>query len=734
MKRTAAALLVVGTLAGCTDTGNLSEPSQPSFAVSDGAHTGTTVDGKPANTRFYFLPPLVPSPSYSGVFNPSLKPTVIVSGPFTPVLRPDGRLDLPTDVCVPGPGPAVKTFLPSQISVDPVGELYQVGFQTGTLLQTGKAYRICVKVGPISLGYRDILPDASGADVPRNPEQLPLLQFNNGSTLPIKFRIERTALCSSGVGTGGVEDCTEFTAGAAGGTGICVGNTCALDIPAGALQNDVLFVIERLTCTGSTLLPIDNPQYPGCLLVRTPELGSELQFQVPTTVAGCIYETPSNPDQVDLLQLHHLRDDGSVEALPNTYSPIDFDCEQIIQGNSLAADASAWQRMRHYAKAGWRTLRKAVAPWAAPEPAYAINRGFGGHTEFTSPFVWALPSQMERVSWSNPVIATSGQTVQPTVLVTDEGLTDTCADGTPGCTPVNVPPQPVEGARVWFRVLQGDGTIGTVPVLTGANGIAQLPWTFNTGGLHVLEAYGYGLGVKPPAGTGPYAAHFPPNGVPFDAVVPLGTGRLPFNGVVCDASQTPNQADGKVNPGEYANQTSFTAKVSGGAANGTLYWGNDCHNLYFALEVAAPSELNNELRLVFDNDNDGIAEVGDDQWNLKRDSKTGLFEISDRFLSSNCIGSKQSDCGTDDTADGGTNDLQGGIVGYNPVTGITTWEIRHPFTGDAAHDLQVDIAQGTTVGVYIVLQLGKGAQGNTEFPGFRQYLPIVIPVPGAPGP
>jgi hypothetical protein len=38
----------------------------------------------------------------------------------------------------------------------------------------------------------------------------------------------------------------------------------------------------------------------------------------------------------------------------------------------------------------------------------------------------------------------------------------------------------------------------------------------------------------------------------------------------------------------------------------------------------------------------------------------------------------------------------------------------------------VNVAQGTTLGVYVVLQLGSGAQGNTQYPGFRVYKSIQI--------
>lgn len=686
-------VLLVGFAAACQDAPSVLDVGAPSFATSDGAHGG--------NAHFYFLPPLVPSPDYDGEFNPYLKPTVVVSE------WASGFVDT-NPACVTGP--IIRTFK-DEVAVDATNQVYSVGWHTGDDLTTGKQYRICVRIGGETLGYRDIQPDENGADVPRNPEQNPIYEFNNGSTLPIKFRIEEGTLCSLDA-----IDCTETILGPDGGTAVCRDGFCGLQVPDSALNNEYTFVVQLLPCTyeyfvnenggtDSTVswLPTDLPQFGGCL-----EIHHEVDAGVPDftkfnleVVAGACVDAPNlDDDQFDRLQLHHLREsDHVVEALPNRAAGF-LNCNSFI-----TSGAPLSKKLMHYASQGLRKAQYAVGLGAPP--LVAVDRGFGGGATTESPMAWALPAQMEKVNWTNPVIGTAGDVVDVTARVKD------------------VAGDPVANARVWFEVTEGDGPpVAKVPAWTGSDGLAELPtWTLGPAGLNILLATGRGIGTTiAEGGTGVFATH-------YDSIVDLGVGTLTYRALVCDPSQTPNQVDGKINAGEYKSSDSLTVKVSGGSTWAKLYWTNDCESLYFGLEVGAAEEINNELLLVFDNDNDGQAEVGDDIWSLLRNSKTGAIAFTDRFLTQNCVGSKQASCGMDDVDDGGTNDLGGGIVGYDAGKSATVYEIRHPLTGDVGHDFQVDITTGDTLGVYLQLQLGKGAQGNTQYPGFRQYLPIVISPP-----
>jgi hypothetical protein len=673
---------------------------RPEFAISE-ARTG-------GNPHLYFLFPLADDPDVtSGPFNTGLSVSFIVS-----------RLVSETDpACVQGP--VVSTIAAIE---DAAHERYAADWNTALdALQGGQKYRLCVRAFGTDLGYRDVQPVPPSWEIPDNPQRQPVYRFVNGTTVPVAVRIEQGALCERDA-----IDCTEGVVGPAGDTLVCDDGLCGVGIPSGALDQPFHFTVELKPCPRDDegrvdLLPVDIPQFPGCLEITAQPEGDFTAFLAPVLVAACIDAPDLSPEQLARLQLHHLQDDGSVNSLPNEVA--DF-VSATCQGFSDQASRTITGRMLQFAG---RALR-AINPWLAPPPAYAADQGFGGkHFTCTttsgaaaagaslataagdsdcgslSPFVWALPAQMERVGWTDPV-ARTGDVVTPTVRVSDAGG------------------DPVVDALVTFDVTIGDGPpTAPVSVRTDGAGLASVSWTLGPGGTNELVASGAGIGtMAADGGIGPFAQH---HGEP----ILLGTGQLPFRATVCDAGPTANIADGVIAPGEYRASQSFPVKVSGGTTTATLYWTSDCDHLFIGLEVAAAAELNNGLRLVFDNDGDGIAEVGDDQWNVRRDSRTLLFDVGDRFLSTNCIGSRQSDCGTDDITVGGTNDLSGGFIGFDVFKGVTVYEIRHPLSGDVGHDIQVDPFAGGQLGVYVVLQLGKGPQGNTEYPGFRKYLTLVVP-------
>ncbi len=714
MKRVTVPMLLAVFAAACGDGRMPNDIDMPDFRVSDGAHP-STIDGQPANSRFYFLPPLVPTPSFNGVFNAQLQPLVVITGP---VSNPDLN-----DACLAGV--EVRRFSGNAIAVDPVGELYSVGYKTDELA-VGSVYRICVQANGNGLGYRDIKPVSGGAEVPRNPDQLPILEIKHGSNLPIKFRIEKGTLCA----LQGNEDCTEAVLGTAGGTAICSGSTCSLEVPQGALQGDQLIFVERVLCNeidpndpNPDYLGIDLPQFPGCMRVGSPD-GNELIFAEPVIVAACI--TPSaaldklKPGQIDKIQMHHKRDDGTVEALPNVNSAIDGDCEALLHNSLAAADGIAG-KLWHFASAGWRAVRRAVAPWSAPQIAYAVDRGFGGSTGAMSPFAWALPAQMQKYQWVNPKLVSAGTTVSAQVLVTDAACQGALQPNGSCLAPWSPGEQAVQGARVHFEITQGDGTpTGIVSAMTNAQGLATFNWTIPSPGQHLLDASGFGIGVHPvEGGTGPYAIHVA-NGPLLNSIVPLGTGHLTFEARVCPAVTAPN---GVVGANEYSNSQPFTANLSGGSGQpATLYWRNDCDHLYLAVEVAADEALNNSLVIAFDNTLNGATDE-DDQLAYIR-NKSGVFVFEDRFLSSGCSRSKQADCGALDTSAGGTTD---GAAAHGFANGKFVYELRHPLKSGDARDFQLNF--GDPVGMFLALQLGKGAQGNTQWPDFRVYHTINIVQP-----
>lgn len=205
-------MVVLGglALAGCIEVPMLPLPQAGTavLAVSDGTHDG--------NAHFFFLPPLVSSPSASasasGTFDASLEPEV--------------------EICIwdgSACGAVVATFNSQAghgsetLRVDPEGGQYIVNWHVQDLLDdwpldAGEGYRIRVLVGAQVLGWADvwIAPDARTR---RMSEDLLLVE---GQTLPIKFRIEGGAQTDEGatgigaaMGAGLFHSCAVDAAGAA---------------------------------------------------------------------------------------------------------------------------------------------------------------------------------------------------------------------------------------------------------------------------------------------------------------------------------------------------------------------------------------------------------------------------------------------------------------------------------------------------------------------------------------
>ena len=127
--------------------------------ISDGAHE----DG---NEHFYFLPPMVAQPTYSGTFDGSLSPVVQISGPN------DFNVSL-------------------SVRVVPEDEHYIVNWHTDDLYDPGtdNEYRITVLVDKYELGYADMKVADSGREL-KNIDTDEYVALKDGRTLPIKFRIE----------------------------------------------------------------------------------------------------------------------------------------------------------------------------------------------------------------------------------------------------------------------------------------------------------------------------------------------------------------------------------------------------------------------------------------------------------------------------------------------------------------------------------------------------------------
>ena len=165
-------LTLLALTVSCHEEDGVTGPSlpvrPPSLAISDAAHGG--------KSHFYFLPPILPAPAFSGVFDAALSPEVRVCRLAGATCDAD-----------------VAAFSPSTsptVTLDPVGEAYKVVWQTkGAGLLTAETYRIQVLVGPVLLGFADLRVVSSNKDLDGLPQDV--VGLVEDKTLQIKFRIEK---------------------------------------------------------------------------------------------------------------------------------------------------------------------------------------------------------------------------------------------------------------------------------------------------------------------------------------------------------------------------------------------------------------------------------------------------------------------------------------------------------------------------------------------------------------
>jgi hypothetical protein len=316
---------------------------------------------------------------------------------------------------------------------------------------------------------------------------------------------------------------------------------------------------------------------------------------------------------------------------------------------------------------------------------------------------------------------------------------------------------PIKGATVRFDAPTADGSITASPIITdfdkgspnpATDGVASVDWTIaSTPKLNELFVWGRTIadntsetnnGPRTAAPYGPYDPFLALNStfdgpsVEQEVSIPVHPNRtgLTFEVIGCAPGYgTPTGIDGVIGPDEWqcAQHEQFPVNLSkGSTVMADLYWMNDDTTFYAAV-VVPESERTNSLRFDWDNDGDapvgieGPAEEGDDVWEF--DPAGGAL---DRYLTAKCTNSSQSSCGKDDTAIGGNNDVVAAFD--NTMGGVTVYEISHPLTTTDVAGLQIDLRRvaGQSAGFFITLRLGNGAQGNTQWPGFRVYKKIDI--------
>lgn len=732
MKRRFFSLLSVGLLVACSDSSLDLKPVSGLIAnsISEGRSGG--------NPELFFAAPLATSPQAGDVnFDVGGSNGAVV--PYLRVCETNGAptaAGCVTDVTQTVTGSASGLAM----AYGATSELYQVNWQTKAL-DASKDYRIEIWGLAFATAAEKAALDPrwlfGWIDIRNSPEVSsctgaePFCMVKYGQTLPVKVRIEQYVFCPVS------RNCAmQFVA-----PGVNANLEAKLDPATGApsaqlfipAQAGTGFALAFEPCTAAedaaVSEAIDLPTFGPCLKTATTFTGS---LGTAAIVSLCDAFDPEaldlSHDQGHQLALHHFKSDLSlVTALPEAWQ-----CGTATSGSVASRAPSGFRQL-----AG--TLRTKLLAWASPRPLYAaarkIDLGGGGETfDIASFFKLALPAKFEYVSATDASqTALAGSAVVLRAKVTD------------------LHGEVVKNARVRWTVFSspspGATVLSSTPVLTNASGIAEANVQLSSSsGFNVFRASGRGIAANgssecaaPSSSTGtcngPRASFDPFNPFHLPELDAVGDGypvniaegtRLPFTVFGCTPGFGSATVDGSFSAAEWAcaRTFQFTANVSGGSTPATLYVMNDNARLYLAVRLQRnASDKVNTLQFNFDNNGSwatggaGAAETGDDILSLS--AATGL---TDAHLTLKCVNSSQSSCWSTDASAGGANDGSGAFKNDGVYT---TYELAHPLNSpDDAHDFS--LLAGAKVGLFLTLQTGSGAAGNTQWPGFRKYQEIRI--------
>jgi WD40 repeat protein len=287
--------LAVGSFAlGCADEApNAPSAPGPDFAISDAVHAAGT-------PHFFFLPPLVPLPAFTGTFDASVAPFVTVqicawmgtecamplvaaftttSGPGTERIRvkieePGGDDDEENDEAAEDVDRYVVTWDTDEFELD----LAQI-------------YRIQVLVAGQELGYADVQLVRRRTEL-RNVNTGEFIGLVNGRKLRIQFRIENEAV---------------WPITPAGGTVSAAGGAVRLEFPADAVTGTV-----GVTVAPASGLPGGEPPIAGTAFAFGPD-GVQFAKSVRLSIRYDPAAVPAGVDQGSL-RLHRLVGGAWVEV------------------------------------------------------------------------------------------------------------------------------------------------------------------------------------------------------------------------------------------------------------------------------------------------------------------------------------------------------------------------------------------------------------------------------------
>lgn len=213
MTRAILAALLTQSLLSCREGPLPEEPALPgpAFQIQDAVHNS-------GNRHFFFLPPLVPQPQFTGVFDATESPVVTLcrwTGTACGTLVAQFSKTSSTGASV--------------VRVDVAGQAYSVNWDSNQCIGgpctfvTGNILRLRVLVAGAELGHLDVQVVANSQQAKRvdNAAFSPLVI---GKTLTIKFRIEQGAV---------------FVVGAGGGTITALNGQVTLTVPPGAVSTNI---------------------------------------------------------------------------------------------------------------------------------------------------------------------------------------------------------------------------------------------------------------------------------------------------------------------------------------------------------------------------------------------------------------------------------------------------------------------------------------------------------------
>lgn len=371
------AVLAGGVLVSCRDQQSVTAVKPGLSADFSDGHVG-------GNPHFFFLPPLVSQPTFSGVFNPQIQPVVDIC-----------QLDLtlsPVDCAQPG-----QHINPGPVVID-APQQYHVNWDTKQpAIDTSKFYRIQVfgSAGGIRLGFADMDPVANGSGL-KNVNTAQYIGLVDGRTLPIRFRIEKGAFLPDFNCT----DCAEASVDNNGATVVTNTGFAGVQFPVGWLTSpgSVVVTVERQTVAPDApciaTLPSGQQQFEGCYQFKT---SPRAVFATNVTVGVCANVAPPNHDVIQLVSFDTIDGEPVTRTLPNVPAPF-VSCEGF-------ASAAPRGSLRDFAD---RVLRR-VETLLMPTPAFAFHLGAGGSTCCFSRIGWALPLG----TLINPDVAPGGTPVSP---------------------------------------------------------------------------------------------------------------------------------------------------------------------------------------------------------------------------------------------------------------------------------------------------------------------------------